>query len=84
MFQLIKNYVSTMSREDVRKFTEKNGILLTDEELDFTYRFIKKNYEALYANPNIDLNRYKGHYSEENFKKIMGLVSAYKIKYLGR
>lgn len=84
MFQLIKNYVSKMTPTDVQNFTNKNGIYLSDSELDFTYRFIKKNYEALYANPNIDLEKYKCHFSEENYNKIVKLVNEYKAKYLGR
>lgn len=83
MFQLIKNYVSRMTKEDIKNFTEKNGIFLSDTELDFSYRFIKRNYEALYANPNIDLSKYKCHYTEENYSKIMKLITEYKSKYLG-
>lgn len=84
MFQLIKNYVSRMTPEDVVKFSSKKGIILSDSEVDFVYRFIKKNYEALYANPNIDLTKYKCHFSDENFDKMMKLVSEYKAKYLGQ
>lgn len=83
MFQLIKNYVSKMTKDDVTMFTNKNGIYLSDSELDFVYRFIKKNYEALYANPNIDLSKYKNHFSEENYEKLIKLVNEYKMKYLG-
>ncbi len=81
MFQLIKNYVSKMSIDDIKKFCLSNGIDLSDKELDFTYRFIKKNYALLYANPNIDLSRYEGNYSKENFKKIIFLIRNLKIKY---
>lgn len=84
MFQLIKNYVAKMTREDVVKFCNKNDIYLNDSEVDFVYRFIKKNYEALYANPNIDLTKYKDHFSEENFNKLMKLIQTYKQKYLGQ
>lgn len=83
MFQLIKNYVSKMTPQDVVNFTSKNGIYLSSTEVDFVYRFIKKNYEALYANPNIDLSKYKEHFSEENYEKIIKLVNQYKQKYLG-
>lgn len=83
MFQLIKNYVSRMTKEDIVKFTEKNGIYLNDSELDFTYRFIKRNYEALYANPNVDLSKYKDNFTPENYSKIMALLIEYKSKYLG-
>ena len=36
-----------MTKEDVDKFARKNNIYLCEEELDFLYRFVKKNYEAL-------------------------------------
>lgn len=83
MFQLIKNYVSKMTKEDVVHFTQKNGIYLSESETDFVYRFIKRNYEALYANPNIDLSKYKDNFSEENYQKIIKLINTYKSKYLG-
>lgn len=83
MFQLIKNYVSKMTKDDVIKFTQKNDIYLNESELDFVYRFIKKNYEALYANPNIDLSKYKTNFTEENYTKIVKLISVYKSRYLG-
>ena len=81
MFQLIKNYVSIMTKQDLNAFAIKNDINLNESELDFLYRFIKKNYEALYANPNIDLTKYKIHFSDENFAKIMNLIANYKTKY---
>lgn len=83
MFQLIKNYVSKMTKDDIVKFTNKNNIYLNDHELDFVYRFIKRNYEALYANPNIDLSKYKSHFTEENYNKMIKLISEYRAKYLG-
>ena len=70
MFQLVKNYVSKMTREDVVKFSTKKGIILSETEVDFVYRFVKK--------------KYKCHFSEENFTKLMKLVSEYKSKYLGQ
>lgn len=83
MFQLIKNYVAKMTKEDVVKFSEKNDIHLNEQELDFVYRFIKKNYEALYANPNIDLSKYKSNFTEENYAKMIKLINTYKSRYLG-
>lgn len=83
MFQLIKNYISRMTKDDIVKFTQKNDIFLSEQELDFTYRFIKKNYEALYANPNVDLSKYKNNFSEENYTKMMKLIAEYKSRYLG-
>lgn len=81
MFQLIKNYMNKFTKEDLKSFAEKNNIFLSENELDFLYRFVKKNYEALYANPNIDLSKYKVHFTEENYNKIIALVNTYKMRY---
>ncbi len=81
MFILIKNYVDKMTIEDIKNFAIKNNIFLSDKELDFTFSFIKRNYEALYANPNIDLSRFKSNFSEENYNKIINLIDKLKIKY---
>lgn len=81
MFQLIKNYVSTLTKEKVQEFANSKDIHLNDSELDFVYRFITKNYEALYANPNIDFTKYKQYLSSENYDKIIKLISEYKSKY---
>ena len=81
MFQLLENYVNNLTIEKVNEIAIKNNIYLNKEELDFLYKFIKKNYEALYVNPNIDLNKYKNDFTEENFNKIIKLINSYKIKY---
>ena len=81
MFQLIKNYVSNLTKEKVFEIANSKNIYLNENELDFVYRFIKRNYEALYANPNIDLSKYKQYLSDENYNKIIKLVNEYKNKY---
>ena len=81
MFQLVKNYISKLTKEDIKNIGLKNGITLDDEEIDFLYRFIKKNYEALYANPNIDLSKYKMYFKDDHFERIMDIIKAYKLKY---
>ena len=83
MFQLIKNYVSTLTKDKLENFAISKGIYLDENELDFVYRFIKRNYEMLYANPNIDLSKYKQYLNEENYNKIINLVNEYKKKYIG-
>ena len=81
MFQLIKNYVSTLTKEKVLEFANSKDIHLSDSELDFIYRFITRNYEALYVNPNIDFSKYKQYLSSENYDKIIKLINEYRAKY---
>lgn len=82
MFQLIKNYVSTLTKEKLNELALSKDINLSTDELDFSFRFLKKNYEALYSNPNIDLSKFKSHFTEENYKKITTLIDEYKSRYL--
>ncbi len=68
--------------EDVNNFALKNNIMFSNEELDFTYNFIKKNWEAILTNPNsLQLYLYKSHYSDENFIKLEKLINYYYQKY---
>jgi len=82
MYNLIKRYISNMTREHVNEFALKNNVQLSESELNFTYEFVKKNWEEFIRNPNLlNLERYRQHYSEENFVKIQKLYAMYFQKY---
>ena len=82
MFNLIKRYMQNLSIEEVNNFALSKDIHLTEEELKFTYDFVKKNYEKVLGNPALlDMNRYKNKFSEENFIKINKLFNEYSTKY---
>lgn len=82
MYNLIERYMRNIKKEDVFNFASKKNINLTDEELTFTYEFIKKNWNQILSNPNsLNLDRYKNKYSEENFNKIQVLFKEYYSKY---
>ena len=82
MYSLIERYMNKITKEDVNSFALKKNIFLSEDELTFTYDFIKKNWDKILSNPNIlNLNRYKEKYSEENFIKISELFKEYYSKY---
>ena len=82
MFNLIQRYMSKISKEDINNFAIKKNINLNENELDFTYNFIKKNWNQILSNPNmLNLDRYKSNYSDENFNKIKILFNEYYSKY---
>lgn len=82
MFNIIERYMDKLSINDVDTFAKKNNIVLSAQELDFTYRFIKKNWQPILANPStLNLDRYKDKFSEENLLKIKKLFKEYSIKY---
>lgn len=82
MFNFIERYMNNITIEDVNKFAQKNNVFLSNEELQFTYEFVKKNWKTILSNPNIfHLERYKDKFSEENYHKINHLIKEYSIKY---
>lgn len=69
-------------KEDVKNFALQKRVNLTEEELNFTYEFIKKNWQDILKNPKaLQLERYKNKFSEENFNKIKKIFDEYYQKF---
>lgn len=82
MFNIIERYMNKLTKTDVDAFAKKNYVLLNEEELDFTYNFVKKNWQVVIANPSsLNLDRYKDKFTEENLIKIKKLLKEYSIRY---
>ncbi len=82
MYNIIERYIKKMTKEDINNFALNKNIILSNEELDFTYDFVKKNYQSFFANPKVfNINRYQDHYSKENFSKITKVYQEYSQKY---
>ena len=82
MFNIIERYINKMTKEDIRSFAINKNINLSEQELDFTYDFVKKNYKSFFQNPKVfNINRYKDNYSQENFSKITKVYQEYTQKY---
>ncbi len=82
MYNLIKAYMGRMTINDVNNFAQSKNIFLSAEELNFVYVFISKNWEQIIKNPKLlNLDRYKEHFSEENFNKIKKLFLEYSSRY---
>lgn len=79
---LLKKYMNKLTKDDVATFAYSKNIFLNNQELEFTYNFIKKNWQDIIKNPAIlNLERYKSHYSSENFSKIQKLFQESIQKY---
>ena len=82
MYNIIERYMSMLKKEDVFNFAVSNNIFLSNEELNFTYAFIKKNWQDIVKNPNLfEIEKYKNRFSEENFKKVKQLFKEYHQKF---
>ncbi len=82
MYNIIERYMNKLTKTDVDNFARKNNVFLNEEELDFTYTFVKKNWFSVISNPSsLNLDRYKDKFSEENLIKMKKLFKEYSIRY---
>ena len=82
MYNIIAKVMENLTKEQVNNFAVSKNVNLSSEELDFTYDFIKKNWEQVIRNPSLlNLDHYKNHFTEENFVKIKKLFQEYSAKY---
>ncbi len=79
MFNIIEKYIGKLTKEDIAKFASSKGANLSSDELDFTYSFIKRNWQDVIKNPNLfDIDRYESHFSPSNFQKIKQIYNEYR------
>ena len=82
MFNIVDKYMQNISITDIDNFAKKKNVVLSPDELEFTYTFIKKNYREVLKNPKLfNIERYQGKYSPENFEKIKKVFTEYFSKY---
>lgn len=82
MYVLIERYINNMDIHDLNNLAISKGIDLSPEELDFSYKFIKQNWQTILSNHGVfDIDKYKDKFSEDNFAKIKKLIKEYSIKY---
>lgn len=82
MRNIINNFMKKLKLEDVSNFANNKDINLSEDELLFTYNFIKKNWESILGNPLLfNIDRYKSHYTQDNFNKIKRIYKEYLQKY---
>lgn len=82
MFNIIGAYINKLTKDDINKFAISKGANLSNEELEFTYSFIKKNWKDILKNPSIfDIERYSKYYSNDNFIKIKQVFNEYFQKF---
>ena len=82
MYNIIELYINKLRKEDVSNFAISKSVYLSNEELDFTYDFIKKNWKDIVKNPNLfDIDRYKNKYTLENFNKVKKVFQEYLQKF---
>lgn len=77
---LINSYVDKLTKDDIIKFTNKNNIIINDEELDIIYHTIKKDWRVLLHNPNQVLSEIRNKVSPNTYNNIIYFYNLYSKK----
>lgn len=82
MYNIIGSYINRLTKDDIANFAHQKGANFSSREVDFTYDFIKKNWQSILNNPNMfDIDRYQNQYSPENFQKLKKVFNEYLQKF---
>lgn len=82
MMMFAEMYINNMTMEQLNEMALSNGIKLSNDELEFSFNFIKNNWKEVLANhEDSDLDKYKNNFSDENYKKIKDLINVLKNQY---
>ena len=77
--ELLKNYISRLTKQDIINYLSKECIPASNEEIDMIYSAIKNDYEEI-LNTNFMsyISNYKLSFNPELYKKIIEKYNEYK------
>ena len=78
---LIKNFVAKLTHEDIVSFSKNNNITLTNNEVNYLYNTIKKDYQLILNGDKIVFDNLKNNISSNNYDRIISLYNHYKSVY---
>ena len=74
----ITEYIKKLTKEDILRYGIKQDIVLTKDELDIIYNYIKNKYQDIFDNPIKVINEIKGNVRDNVYNKILELYNKYK------
>ena len=82
MYQnLIRNYVSKLTHNDIYNFALKQNIKLENDEINIIYNYIKNDWETIvFGNPTKLFDEFKSKVNNNTYNKAMELFQKYKNK----
>lgn len=77
----VQNYIKKLKYEDMVSYIKKENIYLTEEEYQFLFTYIKKNWELLFCNREQIFKDLKNSLSSNTYLKIEPILLSYQEKY---
>lgn len=81
MYNLLKNYVDRLKKEDIVNFAIKKNILLDKNELEVVYHNIKTRFKDIYDNGLKVIEENKNSLKETTYRKLKELYENTKRNY---
>ncbi|MGN0973107.1 MAG: hypothetical protein ACI4OT_00025 [Bacilli bacterium] len=81
---LIKKYLNILTKEDIKKYSLKNNIILSDSEIDILYDTLKNNNNIdllLSNNYDVVFKKIEPYLNNKNYVKIKNIFLEYKNKF---
>lgn len=78
--KIIKAYINRLTKNDIVAFAKKNGVTLSNNELELIYTYLKNDYEDMINNPSYYLAKAKKELSPNVYNKLVELYSIYYPK----
>jgi len=75
---IIYQYINKLRREDIVNFCNIKGFIVSDQEIDIVYSYIKNDYKRFFSNPEVVLDEVRNKVSDDVFNIIMELYNKYK------
>lgn len=77
----VQNYIKKLRYEDMISYINKENIYLTEEEYQFLFAYIKKNWELLFCSREQIFKDLKTSLSSTTYLKIEPILLSYQEKY---
>lgn len=81
MYNVLKNYVDRLKREDIVNFAIKKNILLDKNELEVVYHNIKTRFKDIYDDGLKVIEENKNSLKETTYRKLKELYENIKRNY---
>lgn len=81
MYNVLKNYVDMLKREDIVNYAKKKNILLDKNELEVIYHNIKTRFKEIYDDGLKVIEENKKSLRETTYKKLKELYKNTKRNY---
>ncbi len=81
MYNLLKNYVDRLKKEDIVNFAIKENILLDKNELEVVYHNIKTRFKDIYDDGLKVIEENKNSLKETTYRKLKELYENTKRNY---